>query len=72
LTEPGFSVNIQAYDALKMLFNNSPNLKVVSLVVYDNNLSREKLNLLGDIISLSRIKGFTLRNSVIPFGLSGD
>lgn len=72
MTEPGFSVNIQAYDALKMLFNSSPNLKVVSLIVYDNNLSREKLNLLGDIISLSRIKGFTLRNSVLPFGLSGD
>lgn len=72
LTEPGFSVNIKAYEAIRTLFMNAPNLKIVNLVIYDNAFGKEKYNLLGDIISMSRIKAFTIRNAVLPFGLVGD
>jgi hypothetical protein len=65
---PSYNIPETTYQSLQYLFQ-APNLQTLTMTVIDNRLNTAKAQMLYDLLSRSRLKGFTLVNSAQYFDL---
>ncbi len=58
---PAWDIDIQVYSSLAKLFS-SPSLRNISITVVDSTLNQQKTNLLYQMVSSSKLNGFTFIN----------
>jgi hypothetical protein len=66
LTYPAFDVPENTYRALAQLINGTP-LQTLVISVTDNRLTKQKCQILYDLLSRSQLKGFTFINRALNF-----
>lgn len=66
LTYPAFDVPENTYRALAQLINGTP-LQTLVISVTDNRLTKQKCQILYDLLSRSQLKGFTFVNRALNF-----